>query len=440
MENQVIRPNGLRALSRRRLIMTAAAVPAMVAAPGLLMAENARDDFRVTVKRNYNVQSASPDTRAPTTSQVVSDYTVRPTLDASSQRMMYDAVARYEIIVSRGGWPRIPQTKTIGKGTEATAVDILRQRLATEGYLPRDAARGVTFDDNVEKALINFQRNHGLATDGRLGPKTQEALNVSAFARLETLRANLPRVGAYAQDLGYRYIVVNVPAGQLDAVEGGSLRSRHNVVVGKPDRPTPMLASKVSELNFNPYWNAPVSIVEKDILPKVRKSLAVLEQMNIRIYDGYQGPEVDPTTVDWNSVTADRYHFRQDPGQGNAMASVKINFRNKYAVYMHDTPDKQLFTAAARYFSSGCVRVEKVHVLTSWILREQDNWNRDQIEAVVNSGERVDVEVVDGPQIRFAYLTGWATDDGQVHFRDDIYRLDGTGFILGQPEVFAEPV
>ena len=425
-----------RAVNRRHLIMTAAAIPAMVAAPGVLFAENASDDYRVKIKRNYNVQSHEE--QAPTTTRVVEDYSIRPTLNASTQRMMYDAIARYEIIVSRGDWPRIPQVKTIGKGTEATAVDILRQRLALEGYLPREASRGTEFDENVEQALINFQRNHGLATDGRLGPKTQKALNVSAFARLETLRANLPRIGAYTQNLGYRYIVVNVPAGQLDAVEGGSVRSRHNVVVGKPERPTPMLASKVSELNFNPYWNAPVSIVEKDILPKVRKSLAILDKMNIRIYDGYQGPEVDPTTVDWNTVTPDRYHFRQDPGQGNAMASVKINFPNKYSVYMHDTPDKQLFTAASRYFSSGCVRIEKVHVLTSWILRGQDNWSSEQIDSVVNSGERVDVEVADGPEIRFAYLTAWTTDDGQVHFRDDIYRLDGTGFIIGQPEGLPE--
>jgi len=206
------------------------------------------------------------------------------------------------------------------------------------------------------------------------------------------------------------------------------------VVVGKTDRPSPALMSKVSELNFNPYWNAPESIVRKDIIPKMRKSLKILDQMDIKIYDGYKGPEIDPTTVDWNSADPSRYHFRQEPGQGNAMASVKINFPNKHAVYMHDTPTKQLFTESARYFSSGCVRVDKVHILTNWILNGHDGWDRDEIKAVVRSGERLDVKVPAGPDIRFAYLTAWAAEDGQVHFRDDIYKLDGTGFVVGQPE------
>lgn len=425
-------------LSRRFVLRSFAAVPAAMLTPSLLHAESARDDYKTNVKRNYNVQQQVES--APTQSKVVSDYSVRPMLDASSERMMQDAIARYQIIVSRGGWPKVPKTSAVAKGSEATAVDILRQRLALEGYLSGPAARGVTFDDNVQRALMQFQTNHGLRPDGRLGPNTLNALNVSAYARLLTLKANLPRVQTYSQNLGNRYIVVNIPGAQLDAVENGGLRSRHNVVVGKKDRPTPALMSQVSELNFNPYWNAPVSIVEKDILPKVRKSLAVLREMDIRIYDGYQGPEVDPSTVDWNSVTADRYHFRQEPGQGNAMASVKINFPNKHAVYMHDTPTKQLFTQAARYFSSGCVRIDKVHVLTEWVLRNQPGWGRGQIDAVVNSGERIDVKVDNGPQIRFAYLTGWATDDRQVHFRDDIYQLDGTGFVVGQPEGLPEAI
>ncbi len=425
-------------LSRRFVLRSFAVIPAALLVPGLAQAENARDDYKTTVKRNYNVQQRA--NTAPTQSKVVADFSERPMLDASSERNLQDAIARYQIIVSRGGWPKLPRTKTLAKGAEASVVDILRQRLAAEGYLSGSATRGVTFDSNVQQALKQFQQNHGLRPDGRLGGNTQNALNVSAYARLATLKANLPRVQTYSQDLGYRYVVVNIPGAQLDAVENGRLRSRHNVVVGKIDRPTPALMSKVSELNFNPYWNAPVSIVEKDILPKVRKSLAVLREMDIRIYDGYNGPEVDPSSVDWNSVTADRYHFRQEPGQGNAMASVKINFPNKHAVYMHDTPTKQLFSEASRYFSSGCVRIDKVHILTEWILRNQPGWDRGQIDAVVNAGERLDVKVDEGPQIRFAYLTGWASDDGQVQFRDDIYQLDGTGFVVGQPGGLPEEI
>ena len=116
------------------------------------------------------------------------------------------------------------------------------------------------------------------------------------------------------------------------------------------------------------------------------------------------------------------------------MASVKINFPNKYAVYLHDTPTKQLFEQSVRYFSSGCVRVDKVHILTNWILQGQDGWDTDKIKSVVKSGERMDVAVKKPPQLRIVYLTAWVTEDNRAHFRDDIYSLDGTGFITGQPE------
>ena len=115
------------------------------------------------------------------------------------------------------------------------------------------------------------------------------------------------------------------------------------------------------------------------------------------------------------------------------MASVKINFSNKYAVYMHDTPTKQLFGAGQRYFSSGCVRIDKVHLLTDWLLKNQEDWNANKIQTVVKSGERMDVKVKRSTQVRFVYLTAWVTDEGIAHFRNDIYKLDGTGFVSGQP-------
>lgn len=421
--------HGILKLNRRRVLAGLASVPFMTMGSMLAHAESARDDYKPNVSRNYNVKP-----QAPTESRVVEDFRVRPMLAQTSELRMQAAISRYEEIVSRGGWPRIPKVKTLVAGSKGKVVSLLRSRLHAEGYLPDSVATGNTYDINVEAAVRRFQTNNGLRAHGRVDVRTRNALAISAADRLDTLMANLPRIKAYAEGLGSRYIVVNIPAAQLDAIQNGQVRSRHNVVVGKVDRPSPVLMSKVSELNFNPYWNAPVSIVEKDIIPKVRKNRAVLKQMDIRIYDGYKGPEVDPSTIDWNNVSPDRYHFRQEPGQGNAMASVKINFPNKHAVYMHDTPTKQLFTEAARYFSSGCIRVDKVHILTNWILNGQEGWDRGGIDAVVNSGERVDVKVPEGPQIRFAYLTGWASDDGQVHFREDIYKLDGTGFIVGQPD------
>ena len=191
--------------------------------------------------------------------------------------------------------------------------------------------------------------------------------------------------------------------------------------------------TNISDLNFNPYWNAPASIVERDIIPALLKDPTHLQKLNIRVFDGVGGPEIDPSTVDWARTPGDRYHFRQEPGEENAMASLKINFPSPFGVYMHDTPTKQLFEAGERYFSSGCVRVEQIHLLVNWILRGQDGWDLDRIREVAESAERLDVKVSEGPQVRWLYLTAWVTEDGGVHFRPDIYELDGTGFVIGQP-------
>ena len=388
---------------------------------------------------NWN-QGGGGANRATTTTRVIADATVPPMITRNSYDAIQRAIAKYEIIVARGGWPEVPRGRVLVRGSSSPDVKILKARLAAENYLPvtYTGLNSKKFDDDTFKALVNYQKAQGLRALGRLDKATRTALAVPAKDRLATLRANLARVKAAVTKLGDRYVIVNIPAAQLDAVEFGTVYSRHNVIAGQASRPSPILNSRISQLNFNPYWNAPVSIVRRDIIPKLKKSLGILKQLDIKIFDGYGGPEVDPKTVDWSKADPKRYHFRQQPGKENAMASVKINFRNPYQVYMHDTPTKQLFTAGQRYFSSGCVRIEKVHVLTSWLLKNQSDWNPDKIQSVVKSGERLDVKVQRATQVRFVYLTAWTTDDGITHFRDDIYKLDGTGFVSGQPRPLAE--
>ncbi len=372
---------------------------------------------------------------APSKTERVTKKNAMPMLSAQSVQAMYDAISRYEILVSRGGWPRLSAGKTMAIGSQSNNVVRLRQRLAAQGILsPGVATRSKNFDKALSRAVATFQARHGLAVTGKVDKQTITVMNIPASVRLRQLRENLPRVLEYTKNLGGRYVVVNIPAAQLEAVDYNRVYSRHNVVVGKPARPSPILSSQINELNFNPYWHAPVSIVAKDILPKVRKNVGWLDTMRIKVFDGgYQGPEVDPRSINWSTVAPDRYHFRQDPGGENAMASVKINFPNKYAVYLHDTPTKQLFERSARFFSSGCVRVDKVHILTEWLLRGQSGWSGQNIQSVAQSEQPTDVDISSPAQLRMVYLTAWSVPDGSVHFRPDIYSLDGTGFISGQP-------
>lgn len=354
---------------------------------------------------------------------------------SGSIRALEGAIQLYEEIVAGGGWPSIGKGK-LEKDVKSDLVLALRQRLMAEGYLPFDEfliEAPEVFDANIVEALKLFQRAHGIAPSGKVDERTRAELNITARARLQTLRENYPRVGEYALDLGARNILVNIPSAQLETVEYGKVRSRHNVVVGKRERPSPSLKSIVSDINFNPYWNAPASIVQKDLVPKFLKDPTIFEQMNIRIFDGVGGPEIDPYTVDWVNTDPERYHFRQEPGENNALATMKINFANKYMVYMHDTPHRELFEVNARFESSGCVRVDKVSTVVDWILGGQDGIDATEIEMITASLERYDVKVANPPDVRFMYLTAWATEDGRVNFRPDIYGLDGTGFVLGQP-------
>jgi hypothetical protein len=153
----------------------------------------------------------------------------------------------------------------------------------------------------------------------------------------------------------------------------------------------------------------------------------------MRVYDGYNGPELDPRSINWRTVSADQLFIRQDPGEDNAMATVKINFNSPFGIYLHDTPTKNLFGTGARYLSSGCVRVDQVSLLVDWILNGQDGWSAGRIESVAQTKERLDVTIQNAPQLRVVYLTAWANGSGPANFRNDIYGLDGTGFVVGQP-------
>ncbi len=168
----------------------------------------------------------------------------------------------------------------------------------------------------------------------------------------------------------------------------------------------------LSDINFNPYWNAPPSIVERDILPKM--SSGILEKMNMKVFDGVGGPEVNPRRINWRRAVVDNYHFRQEPGGDNAMATAKINFSSPFGIYLHDTPEQHLFESSGRFYSSGCVRVQKVAVLLNWILNGQDGIDPSRIEYLAQSLERKDVKLVAPPQLRVAYLTAWPTSDGTV--------------------------
>ena len=192
-------------------------------------------------------------------------------------------------------------------------------------------------------------------------------------------------------NLGAAFVVCNIPAAQIEAIEGGVAVSRHTAVVGKPDRPSPDINSRIVEINFNPYWTVPVSIVRRDLIPKMQAEPDYLTTNHIRIFD-MRGDELTPSQINWYSEEAVNYRFKQDPGDFNSLGSIRINFPSKDGVYMHDTPSKNLFGEDFRFHSSGCVRVQNVRELVNWLLVETPGWSRQEIDAVIKSGERKDAK------------------------------------------------
>jgi murein L,D-transpeptidase YcbB/YkuD len=362
-----------------------------------------------------------------------------PILSPTTVPALEQAIFVYQDLVGRGGWNQVPSGQTLKLGMRHPNIVALRRRLVTSGDLRETAGAGDAFDSYVQAAVIRFQERHGLPGDGVVGEGTLKALNIPAGIRLNQLVVNLERIRTMGIPEN-RYILVNVPGAQIEVVEEGRVVSRHTAVVGKVDRQTPLLSSHIREINFNPFWTVPKSIIERDLIPKMQKDPDYLKNSRIRIYT-QQGDELPSESVNWNTNEAANYMFRQDPGDQNSLGSVRMNFDNPHQVFLHDTPSKTLFGSNYRFESSGCVRVHNVREIVSWILRDT-GYNRASVDRAIRSGERIDVDVANPPDLYTVYFTAWTTGDGVIHFRDDIYNYDSQGAVaLNQPdELIGSPV
>jgi len=349
---------------------------------------------------------------------------IEPILSFDTAYNLQLAIQKYEAIVAAGGWQELSRgTYGLKKGDSQGHIRGLRRRLAATGDLDPNLRISDEFDSEVEAAVRLFQARHGLRTTGVIDQETLITLNVTAEEKLAQLRLNEQRVEEAVSALSDRYIVVNIPAASIEAVENGTVQRRHTAVVGRIERQTPILQSKVHEINFNPYWHVPKSIIRRDIIKYMNDDPQYLSNFRIKVY-GNDGEELDPASIDWTTDEAVQYAFRQEPGAENSMGHVKINFHNPHAVYLHDTPQKSLFGQNRRFHSSGCVRVDDVDALVAWLLAGNEGWDQLAVDAAFASGERLDVGLKSPVPIITTYITAWANRQGVVSFREDIYQFD----------------
>jgi murein L,D-transpeptidase YcbB/YkuD len=284
---------------------------------------------------------------------------------------------------------------------------------------------------------MTFQSTHGLNPDGVVGNDTREALNISPEQRVMQIQVNMARWAKLSKELGDHYIIVNIPAFTMNLVENGNSVLNMKAIVGKPERPTPEIESTVTRIVLNPYWNVPKLIAQKDIIPKIINDPGYLDEMNIKILnreDDSDSYEIDPGEIDWQAVEAEgfQYHFRQDPGENNALGLVKFEFENSHDVYMHDTPAKELFDAEKRDFSSGCIRLEKPFELVTYLMAQNENWSEERMQSILDAGKTSYIKIARPMPVIIAYLTAFVDDSGQLQFRNDIYGWD-------QPDPPADP-
>jgi len=346
------------------------------------------------------------------------------------------AIERYRKLVSIGGWPTVPGPRLMRPGDDDERVPILRRRLRIEGDLGRatNYYESYSFDGELEAAVAAFQTRHGLRVSGRVDRPTFAALNVTAPMRLSQLQLNLSRLREMMRErIEDRYIFVNVPAYQLEAVERFEVRQRHRVIVGRPGRDTPSIKATIRALNFFPYWRVPISVARLDLIPRLQKEPEYLAKEHIRAVQGhFNGPEVDTSNIDWSQVDPTKVFFKQDPGEWNALGLVRIDMPNKHTVYMHDTPMKELFNQSRRAYSAGCVRVQDVMKLAEWIASYETGWQEPgRSKQVVAAGEALTVDLTRPVPVYFSYITAWGEPDGTIQFRPDIYDRDGARELAG---------
>lgn len=337
------------------------------------------------------------------------------------------ALVEYRRIKDKGGWGRFNTIlPKLEKGMCDPDIALLRNRLAIiQVYTENDTVNKNLFDHSLYKQVMIFQLRNGLTADGVVGKATIEAMNIPVEERIATIEANLERWRWLSNDLGERYIKVNIANFDLQVIEKDDMVFRTEAIVGLTNRKTPVFSSIMKYLVLNPDWTVPPTILNDDVIPSVIDNPEYLAEKNLKILR-IDGTEVDPLTIDWINIVTTGFPYRvhQEPGPENALGRVKFIFPNQYSVYIHDTPNRNLFGLTDRSFSSGCIRVNNPMALAAWLMKDNPAWTPAQIKIVIDQGKERIVNLITPIQVHIVYLTAWAEDDGLVYFRKDIYDRD----------------
>lgn len=334
-------------------------------------------------------------------------------------------LVKYDSIAKAGGWPQVKITKkSLREGDRDSAVNDLAKSLFLHGDLSAIPDSTEKIDTTLVAGIKHFQLRHGMKPDGVAGPAFFRALNVPVEQRIEEILLNMERCRWMPSDYPDRYLIVNIPDFSLYAYDQGKQIWTMNVVVGKLLHETATFSGNLKHIVFNPYWVVPSSIVYKEVVPAVLKNPSYLRKHNMELVDR-NGKEVSSSGLDWNKYTEKGfpYTIRQKPGSDNSLGKVKFLFPNSFSIYLHDTPSRGLFKEEKRAFSHGCVRVGDPEKLANYLLSAED-WTPEEVKKALKPGKENWVTLQHTVPVYIVYFTAWVEEDGQLHFREDVYGRD----------------
>jgi L,D-transpeptidase YcbB len=322
--------------------------------------------------------------------------------------------------------PKVSDGKRVRIGQKDPRIEILRERLIEANYVSvtdADVAedKRAVLDKELAKALKRFQEAKGIGQTSNLDTATVKALNGPDLSEVQDkLLSSMERVRWLPKNLGRRHVLVNQASYRVDVMENGKAIWASNVIVGKPLTQTAVFNDTFETVVFNPTWGVPQSIILKEYLPKLRANPGYMDKLGLKVIKA-DGKVVSSRSIDWNSVGANSgIGIMQPSGDGNALGEVKFLFPNKHSIYMHDTPNRELFSQSKRNFSHGCVRVENPREFAEILL----GWDRDRVDAEIDGGESKSVKVEQKTEVHLAYFTAWPDENGIMQYYSDAYGRD----------------
>ncbi len=312
-------------------------------------------------------------------------------------------------------------TVLVQRGDDDPLVLALRERLLVTGDLP-EGDLSSTFDRPLENAILNFQYRQGITQDGMLRGATLDKLNIPVEDRIKQIIVNLERWRWLPDDLGDPHIAVNIPAFELQGMVDGQMAYRERVIVGQRRHPTPAFSDSMRYLVFNPFWNVPKSIIKNELIPRIIEDEEYCEEQGIEVFRGKK--KVDTKKVDWKNAKAEDYWFRQLANEKNPMGRVKFMFPNRHSVYIHDTPDRDLFVNSHRSYSHGCVRIQEPYSFADYILSINEGWRRSKVDELLELPKQSKIDIAEPLAVHIFYFTAFEDQHGAMNFREDVYLHD----------------